>query len=336
MRVNVVSESGLAQGQGVHTVFLLTIEALRRIAELDVTVNARGRADVVHLHTVGPLAWFHLAGRGAARIVVSAHIVPASLVGSLAGSDHWIRLATAYLRWFYNRADLVLAVSPAVRQTLTDIGVVAPVVYLANPVDTRMFRPDAPGADAVRTRLGVAPGTPVVLCAGQVQPRKGVETFLNLARRHPEACFIWAGGRPFGRLTAGYDEINRRLAQADDNVRFVGTVPFGEMAAYYAAADCFVFPSHQENFPLAPIEAAAAGCPLILRDLPEYRPIFGDDYLAAGDDDAFDRHLSAVVHDPANAARQRARALALADRYRLDRYGAALHAHYQSLCDGAR
>jgi 1,2-diacylglycerol-3-alpha-glucose alpha-1,2-galactosyltransferase len=48
-----------------------------------------------------------------------------------------------------------------------------------------------------------------------------------------------------------------------------------------------LFPSYQENCPLAPIEAAACGMPVIFRDLEEYRSLYENPYIKAGNTTEF-------------------------------------------------
>lgn len=43
-----------------------------------------------------------------------------------------------------------------------------------------------------------------------------------------------------------------------------------------------LFPSYQENCPLAPIEAAACGMPVIYRDIEEYKSLYMSPYIKAG------------------------------------------------------
>jgi 1,2-diacylglycerol-3-alpha-glucose alpha-1,2-galactosyltransferase len=54
------------------------------------------------------------------------------------------------------------------------------------------------------------------------------------------------------------------------------------MPLIYAAADLMLFPSYQENCPLSPIEAAACGMPVIYRDIEEYKSLYTNSYLKAG------------------------------------------------------
>jgi glycosyltransferase involved in cell wall biosynthesis len=66
------------------------------------------------------------------------------------------------------------------------------------------------------------------------------------------------------------------------------------MPCLYAAADLFLFPSYQENCPLAPIEAAASGLPVIFRDLREYELLYDTPYLRAKDNDEFSENIRQV------------------------------------------
>ncbi|WP_328974259.1 glycosyltransferase [Streptomyces canus] len=68
-----------------------------------------------------------------------------------------------------------------------------------------------------------------------------------------------------------------------------------------AAADAFAFPSLKEGFGLAAMEALAAGVPLVLRDLPVLREVFGPAArFAATPDDLADQLGRALTHhDPA-------------------------------------
>jgi 1,2-diacylglycerol-3-alpha-glucose alpha-1,2-galactosyltransferase len=127
--------------------------------------------------------------------------------------------------------------------------------------------------------LGLKDDDFVVLGVGQLEPRKGVEDFLDVAAEIPEAKFVWAGGRPFGALTEGLVRINNRIAQAPSNITFPGMFDLSEMPFIYAAGDILIFPSYQENCPMAPIEAAAAGLAVVFRDLPEYSLLYEHQYL---------------------------------------------------------
>jgi 1,2-diacylglycerol-3-alpha-glucose alpha-1,2-galactosyltransferase len=87
--------------------------------------------------------------------------------------------------------------------------------------------------------------------------------------------------------TEGIVTVNKQIRAAGAHVRFLGLLPLEDMPAIYNAADLFLFPSYQENCPLAPLEAAASGLPVIYRDIPEYLDLYEHPYLRASNTDEF-------------------------------------------------
>ena len=69
-----------------------------------------------------------------------------------------------------------------------------------------------------------------------------------------------------------------------------------------AAADVFAFPSVKEGFGLAAMEALAAGVPVVTRDLPVLREVFGTAATFATDPAGFAAGLLAEVEEQRRAA----------------------------------
>jgi 1,2-diacylglycerol-3-alpha-glucose alpha-1,2-galactosyltransferase len=283
MRINVVSESAFTvQGHGVHSAFTDTVDALREYTDYDVMVNSRRASDIVHLHTVGPFALAKLLW-APGRKVVSAHVTPDSFVGSLVGAKYWRGMSALYLRWFYNRADAVVAVSDEVALELKSLGVKRPVYMIPNMIRMASFSATGKDRANARKQLSIPPDSFVVMGCGQVQPRKRIDTFVSAARQVPTAHFIWAGGMPFKRLAADAAGMEHIMTHHPQNVQFTGLISRNDTIKYYQAADLFFMPSIQETFGLVIIEAAAAGLPLLLRDLDVYKSLFAGGYETGTD-----------------------------------------------------
>ncbi len=284
MKVNVVSESNFSvKGHGVHTAFLEHVNSLKKIKNVQVAVNKFGAADVTHVHTVGAFSLAQLLfGHG--KKVVSAHVVPASFIGSLVLASLWAPLARLYLKWFYNRADLVLAVSDETKHELEKLGVKSDIEVFYNSIDIEVYKKTARDRQAARRTLGLSKDDWLVVGAGQVQPRKRIDTFVAAAKALPEVRFIWVGGMPFKRAAASYDKMKRLIERAPDNLKFTGVIELEEVRDYYFAADVFLLPSSQETFGLVAIEAAAASLPVILRDIKDYDQTFRGDVEMFSDD----------------------------------------------------
>lgn len=314
MKVNVISESAFTvQGHGVHTAFTETVKALQEHSDAEVAENGKGPADVTHIHTVGLYALRKLLGaRGVT--VVSAHVTPDSFVGSLVGAKYWYGLAKVYLRWFYNRADAVLAVSNEVVHELKAMGVKRPVHLMPNIIDTDVFSTTKSEKKAIRKRLGIDEKAFVVLGIGQVQPRKRADLYVKAAEALPEVEFVWAGGIPFKQLAADAGDMDRMMKLKLPNLRFTGLIERETVIEYCRAADMFWLPSTQETFGIVVVEAAAAGLPVLLRDLALYNDTFGDGY-ERGDDATFVKQIERFATDPDYYGRWQSVAHGIAERY---------------------
>lgn len=174
-------------------------------------------------------------------------------------------------------------------------------------------RPAGPGeAAAFRTRHGIAASERVVLYVGRVNAEKGVDRLLDayalLAARVPDVTLVLVG--------AVYERkrIQARLEGMPGRVVLAGQQPSGTVAAAYAAADAFAFPSLTDTQALVLQEAALAGVPIVMADadLHRYGPLAGAAVLAGPEPGSLARELEAVLADKpvalcAAAARNAAR-----------------------------
>lgn len=300
LKVNQFSESRYSShAHGVHSVFSDTVTALQDISGMHLGVNRWWRDGILHVHTVGPLSlakMLHHKG----LTVASAHLTSDSLRGSIAGARHYSSFSARYLQAFYNSADVVLAVSSDVKSLLIKDAVTKPVVVLPNRVPRNLFFSDLRSKDEARSQLGLDPDAKIVLCVAQLQPRKRPDVFIECARNYPEATFVWVGDSLFGPLSAERRSLRQKMSDAPRNVRFTGVVDRQNVAQWCRSADLFFFPSEQETFGLAALEAASTGLPLVLRDLSVYDDLFGrrgTDWISAATVSEFTRAVRQVLSD---------------------------------------
>ncbi|GAA0329104.1 glycosyltransferase family 1 protein [Sphingomonas oligophenolica] len=148
-----------------------------------------------------------------------------------------------YIRWFHAPAEAILASTPSVAATLEKHGL-AGVRHWGRGVDLATFS-DCTVADPALARL---PG-PIQLYVGRVAVEKNIEAFL--ASTHPGTKVIVGDGPARASLEARFPEA-----------KFLGPLFGDQLAAAYAAADVFVFPSRTDTFGLVMIEALACGVPV--------------------------------------------------------------------------
>ncbi|MBN8871671.1 MAG: glycosyltransferase family 4 protein [Rhodospirillales bacterium] len=104
-------------------------------------------------------------------------------------------------------------------------------------------------------------------------------------------------------------------------IEALGELDEAALATAYAEATVFASTARYEPFGLAVLEAAQAGCALVLSDIPTFRELWEDAafFVPAGDPDALAATLRGVLADPALAARAGQRARARAVRYTAER-----------------
>ena len=334
LKVDMISESEFTvQGHGVHTAFVEMTNALKARDDADVVVNeARPEADIVHAQTIGLYSARKLRTSGGKK-VISGHVVPASFIGSIKGAKLAEPLARMYLRRFYNKADLVLAVSDYTKEELKKIGVKKPISVLYNTIDTTTYANSTAKKKAARQNLGINKDAFVVVGNGQVQPRKRVDVFFAMAQKMPEMEFVWVGGVPFGAIAAENGAMQKMMKNPPKNLKFTGVIPLEEVPDYYRAADAFVLPSEQETFGLVVVEAAAAGLPVVLRDISDYDTTFRDGAVMAASDDDFTVQVEKLRNNKKFYKQQQQAAEKIAKRFDSKAGGERLMEFYRSILD---
>lgn len=158
---------------------------------------------------------------------------------------------------------------PAERIAVTPLGV--------NPV----FQPQSQTTIAsVHERLGIR--WPYLLCVGNIEPRKNIARLIEafaIIHRHgwPHHLIVVGKGGPLSGPIY-YAAVALGLA---DFVHFTGFIDNHDLAALYAGADAFIYPSLYEGFGLPVIEAMACGCPVITSDVASLPEVGGEAALYA-------------------------------------------------------
>jgi glycosyltransferase involved in cell wall biosynthesis len=143
---------------------------------------------------------------------------------------------------------------------------------------------------------------------------KNLDCFASLAEGLPGHFCVAIGETigPDGPVTTG----------SAKHVQFLGALARGDVRGHLARTRVFVSPAYYDPFGLAAVEAALAGCSLVLSDIPSYREVWGETalYFDPHNPHAARRHLEAVLGDDtlrtalADQAGTRARTLYSAER----------------------
>ncbi|HUP74780.1 MAG TPA: glycosyltransferase [Acidimicrobiales bacterium] len=122
---------------------------------------------------------------------------------------------------------------------------------------------------AARARYGIPADTMVLLNVGNLSEQKNQQILITAMADIPDALLVIAGDGPLS------DELHQAARVVGARVRLLGRVPIDEIADIYAMADVFVFPSRYEGRPLALLEAATAGLPILATPIPENIEVVG-------------------------------------------------------------
>ena len=108
----------------------------------------------------------------------------------------------------------------------------------------------------------------MVVCAGLYFRRKGIEDFVEVARRMPDVRFIWLGS--INKWIIPRKIRNLVLFNHPKNVEFPGYFKGAVFEGAMSGSSLFFFPSYEETEGIVVLEALASHQHVVLRDIPVY------------------------------------------------------------------
>lgn len=255
-------------------------------------------ADAFHCNLMGPRSVW-CAKRARSRdipIVAHTHVTAEDFGDSFRFTNVLAKPLKPYLEWAYGLADALVCPSEYNRR-LIDTYTDTPTTVISNGVDREKLEGFEALESEYRERYDLE--SPVVFLVGHVIKRKGLETFVELARRMPDMDFAWFG--PLDLSLKGR-ETTRLIEESPENCTFPGYID--DIRGAYAAGDIFCFPTYEENEGIALLEAMTAGKPVLVRDIETFSWLKdGEDCLKAsesGSESGVDAFVDALkrLEDP--------------------------------------
>ena len=300
-RINMLSAATTVDGQGVGSAYMEQVALVKECEEFEVAENS-GKSDfhIYHMHTVNPKYRIRFTKKHVN--VAYVHFIPSTLDGSLKMPWLIFKVFKRYVIGTYRKADEIVVVNPAFIPPLEELGIKKEnITYIPNFVDhEKFYKISDEERNALRDKYGIPHDAFVVMGCGQVQTRKGVLDYVEVAKRNPDKMFVWAGGFSFGKMTDGYKELKAIMDNPPENVKFIGIIPRTEMNGIFNLCDILFMPSLSELFPMSILEAVNSQKPVLLRDLDLYEEILfknKDCYAVGSNVEEFDQQVKKLASE---------------------------------------
>ena len=215
------------------------------------------RFDPDVIHTVNPLVLgaggVFYAWRHEVPLVASYHTNVATYarfykLGFLADAGRW------WTRTLHNRARINLCTSEATRDYLLREGIKRLRLW-PQGVDARRFRPERASEEWRNKLSGGHPNEKILLYVGRLAPEKSIGQLRAMLSEIPGVRLAIVGDGPARKAL-------EREFRGTATV-FTGLLTGDDLAAAYASADLFLFPSTTETLGMAMLEGLASGLPVV-------------------------------------------------------------------------
>ena len=206
------------------------------------------------------------------------------------------------------RADRIIAVSAATRRDIHNLVGIPEmnvrVVYNApdprffehgHLADARAAGPQARERESQRILERYQINYPFLLYAGNIRPQKNIPRMVEAFAVVRSELLEEPQYRDLHLIIIGdtiskYPSVRHAVikSRVEHCVRFLGFVPFDTLRAFYELAHGFLFPSLYEGFGLPPLEAMAAGTPVLVSNVSSLPEVVGDAAIQVNPENVFD------------------------------------------------
>ncbi len=219
----------------------------------------RRRADLVHIHAIGPALLVPLARLLGMPVILTHH-----------GADYnrakWNGFAKQMLKLGENLgvrfAKRIICVSPSLRDNLAQrVPKRADRLQFVPNGAATIPQPEKPDSE-ILNEMGLVQGN-FLLAVARLVPEKGLDYLIDAHRNAPNAPPLVIAGAE--QHQDGHADLLRR--KADERVIFAGALPRDRLGVLYRNCGLFVMPSFHEGLPIAALEAMGSKAPILLSDI---------------------------------------------------------------------
>lgn len=268
-------------------------------AGLEYTLDPNDTFDIAHVNTYFPASkrLVKRLKRKGIPVIVHGHSTKEDFRESFA---FWKVMALWFypnLMWFYKHADFIITPTEYSKGLIENYKKGVPVKAISNGIAPEEYVYKEENEKAFYDFFGFEKTDRVVMSAGFYFKRKGLHDFIEVARQFPDIKFVWFGYlRPLGRTRF----IKKAIKNKPSNVYLPGYVPSPVIKGAFHCAECFFFPSYEENEGIVVLEGLVCKRPVLLRDVGVYKGWTEDGvncYKAKNNDEFVEKLAYILGHD---------------------------------------
>ena len=254
-------------------------EKALKLNNIDYTTDENDDYDIVHINTIMPKS--KSFGRKAKKQGKKANL-----------------LSGLFKKWIiscYNIGDIIITPSQYSKNILEGYGINKKIYSLSNGIDLDKFKGDENSRKRFREKYNLKDDDKVIISVGHLMKRKGLDDFIDVARKLPQYKFIWFGYTNPKLLTT---HIKKAIKNKPNNVTMAGYVDQKELVDCYHGSDLFLFMTREETEGIVLLEAFASKIKVLVRDIKIYEDMFtdGKEVIKAKTNDEFKNKIINIIN----------------------------------------
>jgi glycosyltransferase involved in cell wall biosynthesis len=300
----------------------------------------RLKPQVVHANDVNTLPIGYIISRlTSAKLIYDSHELWSD-PAHRPSLKRWIFQAGVKMeKYLAHRADAVMTPSPSyAKQMARTLGISQPVVIRNVPIARR--RDDSITDETLHEKLGLAPGTPIILHVGQIARGRGIETVIAAMKDvRKDAVLVFLGAT----ASAYLDHLNAIGSHLNDRMFFLPPVIPSDVCRVSADATVGVTMiesiclSYHLTLPNKIFEYLQAGLPIVVSDIPEMANIVNKHAVGRvvpeGDSKSFANTINDLLDSPSILSEYRKNVSAISEEFTWENEEKAFLNLYRKLDD---
>ena len=273
-------------------------EKALKLNNIDYTTDENDDYDIVHINTIMPKSkrFAKKAKKQGKKVIYYGHSTMEDFRNSFRGANLLSRLFKKWIISCYNLGDIIITPSNYSKNILEGYGINKKIYSLSNGIDLDKFKGNENSRRRFRDKYKLRDDDKVIISVGHLIKRKGLDDFIEVARKLPNYKFIWFGYTNPKLLTS---QIKKAIKNKPDNVIMAGYVSQQELVDCYHGSDLFLFMTREETEGIVLLEAFASKIRVLVRDIKIYEDMFtdGKELIKAKTNDEFASKINEIINN---------------------------------------